>query len=49
LLKTYRPVIEQLISDVQGAAKEAAKEAKEEVLKKAQDPTLLVKTAQLAA
>ena len=48
-LKTYRPVIEQLINDVQGAAKEAAREAKDEVLKKAQDPTILIKGAQLAA
>jgi hypothetical protein len=38
-----------LISDVQGAAKEAVKEAKDEALKKAQDPTILIKTAQLAA
>lgn len=48
LLDQYRPVIEKLIADVQGVAKDAVKEAKSEVLKQAQDPQTLIKAAQLA-
>ena len=48
LLEQYRPVIEKLINDVQGVAKDAVKEAKSEVLKTAQDPQTLLKAAQYA-
>ena len=48
LLDQYRPVIEKLISDVQGVAKDAVKEAQSEVLKQAQDPQTLLKAAQIA-
>ena len=48
LLDQYRPMIEKLITDVQGVAKDAVKEAKNEVLKQAQDPQTLLKAAQLA-
>jgi uncharacterized membrane protein required for colicin V production len=49
LLDQYRPEIEKLINDVQGVAKDAIKEAKTEAIKKASDPTLLLKGAQYAA
>lgn len=49
LLDQYRPAIEKLIADVQGVAKDAIKEAKNEAIKKASDPTILIKGAQLAS
>jgi receptor expression-enhancing protein 5/6 len=49
LLVQYRPMIEQLIKDVQGVAKDAAKEVKKEVVKTAQDPSTLLKAAEFAS
>lgn len=47
-LVKYRKDIEKLIEDIQGVASKAAKDAKSEILKQAQDPTVLLKAAQVA-
>ena len=44
----YRKDIEKLIEDIQGVASKAAKDAKSEILKQAQDPNVLLKAAQVA-